>query len=220
VQIRTAVPADYPAVAELTAAVYLADGLVSADSPYLAELRDAERRAGQAELVVAVRDGRVIGSVTFALPGSELAELAGPGEAELRMLAVDPPARGTGVGRALVAECLRRARAAGVRTLRLSTGRRMRVAHRLYQGLGFRRTPDRDWSPAPGVTLLTYALDLTARYCDQCGRALAEGGHQPCAQARELDPPRWCGHCRRRMTVQVTPTGWAARCAEHGERHG
>ncbi|WP_131745560.1 hypothetical protein [Frankia sp. Cppng1_Ct_nod] len=55
-----------------------------------------------------------------------------------------------------------------------------------------------------------------AAYCDRCGRSLADGGHDSCAQARLLEPPRFCGTCRRRMVVQVTPTGWTARCAEHG----
>jgi hypothetical protein len=110
---------------------------------------------------------------------------------------------------------LRRARAAGAGTVRLSTATVSTAAHRLYQRLGFVRTPDRDWEPTPEYLLLTYAVDLG--YCDHCGQPLATGGHGPCRVARELEPPRWCGRCRRRMVVQVTPSGWTARCAEHGE---
>jgi hypothetical protein len=54
-------------------------------------------------------------------------------------------------------------------------------------------------------------------FCDRCGRALADGGHESCERARALEPPRFCPQCRRRMVVQVTPTGWTARCSEHGE---
>jgi hypothetical protein len=54
-------------------------------------------------------------------------------------------------------------------------------------------------------------------WCDRCGRALADGGHEACAAARALEPPRYCGRCRRRMKVQVLPTGWRATCVEHGE---
>ena len=54
-------------------------------------------------------------------------------------------------------------------------------------------------------------------YCDRCGQPLGEGQHPACDRARELEPPRYCGRCRRRMIVQVTPVGWTARCAEHGE---
>ena len=61
---------------------------------------------------------------------------------------------------------------------------------------------------------------MNATYCDQCGRELSASGHEHCARMRALDPPRWCVHCRRRLVVQVTPTGWNARCVEHGVRTG
>jgi hypothetical protein len=54
-------------------------------------------------------------------------------------------------------------------------------------------------------------------FCDRCGRALDDGDHSACTQARALEPPRYCPQCRRRMIVQVTPTGWSARCSAHGE---
>jgi DNA-directed RNA polymerase subunit RPC12/RpoP len=53
-------------------------------------------------------------------------------------------------------------------------------------------------------------------YCARCGE---RGDHPACRQALQLEPPRYCPHCRRRMVVQVTPTGWTARCVEHGELH-
>jgi hypothetical protein len=68
-------------------------------------------------------------------------------------------------------------------------------------------------------------------YCEQCGQertgvvgevdghAAGEagdaGGHR-CVGNAEFEPPRYCGQCRRRMVVQVTPTGWSARCSQHG----
>ena len=73
------------------------------------------------------------------------------------------------------------------------------------------------------------------RYCDRCGNPLAAGGHdagrydagrydagghEACRRARALEPPRYCPRCRRRMVVQVTPTGWTARCSEHGSTAG
>jgi hypothetical protein len=36
----------------------------------------------------------------------------------------------------------------------------MRVAHRVYERLGFRRAPERDWSPVPGIELLAFVLAL------------------------------------------------------------
>jgi hypothetical protein len=57
---------------------------------------------------------------------------------------------------------------------------------------------------------------VTALWCDRCGEAVGEGNHAACAEARRLEPPRFCPACRRRMKVQVVPTGWTAACIEHG----
>ncbi|MFY9916123.1 MAG: hypothetical protein WAK18_15745 [Nocardioidaceae bacterium] len=54
-------------------------------------------------------------------------------------------------------------------------------------------------------------------YCDHCGEALAARDHASCRRLRELEPPRYCPWCRRRLIVQVVPRGWTARCSEHGE---
>jgi hypothetical protein len=56
-----------------------------------------------------------------------------------------------------------------------------------------------------------------ATSCGHCGLLLTEGAHDACGQRLELEPPRYCPRCRRRMVVQVTPDHWTARCAEHGE---
>ena len=53
-----------------------------------------------------------------------------------------------------------RARRLGARVLWLSTEPEMHAAHQLYQRLGFTRTPEHDWTPLPGVLLLTYTLPL------------------------------------------------------------
>jgi len=162
--VRTATASEYDAVGELTLRAYLADDLLRADpdaAAYSEELRDAARRATEADLLVAVDDGgELLGTVTFCLPGTAYAELAGPGEAEFRMLAVAPSGRRRGAGRALVLACLDRARAAGARAVVISSLATMTAAHTLYQGLGFRRAADRDWEPLPGVQLRAYVLEL------------------------------------------------------------
>jgi len=83
-----------------------------------------------------------------------------PHEAEIRALAVRPDFQGQGLGRELLQHAMDRATGLGVRHLVLSTEPRMRAAHRLYEQAGFVRLPERDWSPAPGVTLLVYGLNL------------------------------------------------------------
>jgi ribosomal protein S18 acetylase RimI-like enzyme len=76
------------------------------------------------------------------------------------MLAVAHDARGLGVGAALVQHVVNRARELELDGLAMSTQPTMLSAHRIYQRLGFERTPERDWSPVPGVELLTYRLAL------------------------------------------------------------
>ncbi|WP_327383354.1 GNAT family N-acetyltransferase [Streptomyces sp. NBC_01207] len=161
--IRTALPAEYAELGEITAQAYLADGHLdfNEDDAYLNVLRDVAGRAARAEVLVAERGGRLLGGVTFAAPGSPLADVAAPNEAEFRMLAVAHEARGQGAGEALVQACIERARAVkGVTGLVLSTQRSMAGAHRIYARLGFVRTPERDWAPIEGLTLLTYRLKL------------------------------------------------------------
>ncbi|MEU8587788.1 GNAT family N-acetyltransferase [Streptomyces sp. NPDC048664] len=157
---------EYGGLGEITAQAYLLDGLLDfgeAD-PYLGELRDVARRVASAEVLVAVEDGRLLGGVTFVPAGGPMADIAGPGEAEIRMLAVDRAARGRGAGEALVRACLDRARSVpGCARVVLSTQPSMHAAHRVYERLGFARTPERDWNPLPHLTdlvLLTYELTL------------------------------------------------------------
>lgn len=57
---------------------------------------------------------------------------------------------------------------------------------------------------------------VPAAYCGHCGEAADAPVHERCAARLELEPPRYCEHCRRRMVVQVVPTGWSAKCKEHG----
>src|SRR5262249_31552692 len=89
--------------------------------------------------------------------------VAGPDEAEIRALAVRPESQGMGIGRTLLRHALERAAQLGVGHLVLCTEPAMRVAHRLYEQAGFVRLPERDWSPAPGSTLLVYGLNLDAK---------------------------------------------------------
>ena len=107
------------------------------------------------ERIVAELDGRIVGSVHLYPPavdayGALAARATVP---ELRLLAVAPEARGAGVAEALVAECVRRARASGATALGLHTSESMRAALRLYERLGFERAPEHDFHP-PGAELV------------------------------------------------------------------
>ncbi|SCG53580.1 GNAT family N-acetyltransferase [Micromonospora coxensis] len=164
--VRPATPADFAAIARLTVAAYEADGQLKDESGYAEVLADVSNRAAAGEVLVAVdgASGAVLGSVTFVLPGTPYAELSGPGEAEFRMLAVDPAAQGLGTGATLVRACVDRATALGCSAVVICVRDGLAVAaHRLYQRLGFVRTPEKDWSPVPGVQLLGLRLELPAQ---------------------------------------------------------
>jgi ribosomal protein S18 acetylase RimI-like enzyme len=114
------------------------------------------------ERIVADDHGTLIGSVMLYPPatkayGNMLAELSWP---EVRLVSVAPESRGRGVARALMDECLRRARRTGATAIGLHTSRSMRAATAMYTRMGFVRVPEFDHQP-PGAELVeAYRLAL------------------------------------------------------------
>ena len=164
--IRVAEASEYAEAGRVTAEAYRIDDLLQRadrliDTAYEAELTDAGRRAREAELLVAVEDGNVLGTVTLCPPTSPWRELATEqDQAEFRMLSVAAAGRRRGVGRALVTACLERARAERMREVLLSSLPQMTSAHALYREFGFVRTPELDHSPKPHVHLWAFRLTL------------------------------------------------------------
>ena len=119
--------------------------------------------SGPAARIVAERQGAVVGSVLlYPAAAHAYGGVAEVGRwPEVRLLAVLPSERGQGVGKALMDECVRRARHAGALAVGLHTMDVMGTAVRLYARMGFEHVPSLDFNPVPGVVVKGYRLDLT-----------------------------------------------------------
>ena len=115
-------------------------------------LRDFKRDREQCW--IAERAGQMAGAILLVD--------AGEGVGQLRLLHVEPWARGLGIGRALVDECVGFARQAGYRKLRLWTHTILASARRIYEAAGFRivatEVHDEFGKPEQGET---WELDLS-----------------------------------------------------------
>lgn len=162
VVFRRAEPADFREVRRITREAYLRAGHFAADHPYMSVLEDVEHRAEHAQVWVAESAGKVVAAVTLTLAGQPYSEIARDGELEFRMLAVDPAHQGGGMGRTLVREVIKHARQLpGIGAISITSATFMERAHSLYESLGFRRAPERDWYvPGEDVLLWVFRLEL------------------------------------------------------------
>lgn len=86
------------------------------------------------DIVLATLEGDVVGCAMYY-------PLATPGVTEIKRVFVDARARGTGAGRALIEDCMVRARADGYTRMVLDTMSRLTEAIALYERLGFEPCP-------------------------------------------------------------------------------
>jgi ribosomal protein S18 acetylase RimI-like enzyme len=97
------------------------------------------------EIIVAEDSGQIVGAVAYVGPQAPKPAFFEPAWPVIRMLVVDPSARGKGIGRQLTEECLRRAERDQAAVIALHTTPIMTVALPMYLRMGFvwvREAPD------------------------------------------------------------------------------
>jgi GNAT superfamily N-acetyltransferase len=124
-----------------------------------AAARDPEREAAW----IAELDGRRVGCVFVVAKDADTAQL--------RILLVDPSARGRDLGRRLVSQCIEFARRAGYRRMMLWTNHPLVAARRIYVAAGFHLVSEQpQHSFGIDLTGQVYELDLdTAREPEPSG---------------------------------------------------
>jgi len=148
VGIRAAKPADTAAIGRLGALlvrlhhdldpqrfIAATSGTESAYGSYLGSLLDNP----DIVILVAERDGEVIGYTYAGVEGTDYMALRGPAGA-LYDIVVDPAHRGQGIGRKLLDATIEALKARGAPRVVLSTAEGNAVAQRLFEHAGFRRT--------------------------------------------------------------------------------
>jgi GNAT superfamily N-acetyltransferase len=171
--VRHATMREIPEIESLTVAAYteFKDQIPPAIfDAYLADTRHLADRWDEAEVLVAELEGRIAGTVSFYSDASREG-LGLPNHwAGFRRLAVAPEMRGHGVGWMLVGACVDRARAIEALTVGIHTASFMKAALRIYDRMGFKRSPEYDLdaseilrlqSDVGAVIAIAYQLELT-----------------------------------------------------------
>lgn len=107
------------------------------------------------ELILAnSSEGELLGMIICACPGNLTKQIDSILEAEMRLLAVSPLARGMSIGKSLCLAFEKKALSLGCQQFVLSTQPMMNSAHRLYENLGYQRNVSRDWVSATNQFLV------------------------------------------------------------------
>ncbi len=165
--IRTARNGDHASIEKVALAAYEQYAAVIGQrfwQVYRSDIISTFSNPGTAEQIVAEQEGKIVGAVllfpagtTGELPDGSTLKLDAP---EIRLLAVAPQARGQGIGKALMEECIRSARQAGASCVQLHTTDMMDVAMQMYEHRGFVRAQELDFHPVPNITIKGYRLSL------------------------------------------------------------
>lgn len=125
-------------------------------SMFAQDIANVHGRLSNGEIVVAEIDGRIVGTVTVFRDWRG----AQPDTMALRMLAVPPNERHNGVGRSLMNWAIDEARNSGKQRVILTAMQVMEGLRDMVDRMDFKRAPELDHEPAPGVRAEGYSLKL------------------------------------------------------------
>ncbi|MDA9464137.1 GNAT family N-acetyltransferase [Bradyrhizobium sp. CCBAU 53415] len=152
--LRNYQPADAEAIVRVAQAAFAEFEQDYSDWPlFTANVAKMPGLAETGELIVAEDEGEIVGAVAYVGPQAPKPAFFDPAWPIIRMLVVDPAARGKGVGRQLTEECLRRAERDRSPVIALHTAPIMTVALPMYLRMGFVRVQD-----APDILGVPYAV--------------------------------------------------------------
>ena len=152
--IRDFVEDDADKVNRLAVDAYVPFAAHYSDWPAMAaNLARMSALSATAEIIVAETGGSIVGAVAYVPPGVPKPAFFDAEWPTIRMLAVEPAARGAGIGRALTEECLARGRRDRAKLIALHTSPIMTVALPMYLRMGFVRLRD-----APTIFGVEYAV--------------------------------------------------------------
>lgn len=139
ITFRTAVEADLPAIVRLLADDALGAQRERPDDPlpqaYLDGFAAMSRQPGNEILLAVEADGSIVSCLQLTIIAG--VSQIGATKALVQAVRVVGPARGRGIGEALMREAIVRARVAGCHQMQLTTDRARTDAHRFYERLGF-----------------------------------------------------------------------------------
>jgi GNAT superfamily N-acetyltransferase len=119
----------------------------------LAGLSKTSALSASGEVIIAEFHDQLAGAVAYFGPNTSKAAFFDQRWPIIRMLVVDPTFRGKGIGRALSAECIARAKRDGAPIIALHTSPIMSVALPMYLRMGFAKAYD-----APSIFGVAYAV--------------------------------------------------------------
>ncbi len=167
--IRKARPEEFEKIGQLMVQVYSQlegfpkPGEQPAYYQLLANIGALTEKPGVSLLVATSPDEKIQGAVVYFSDmqyyGSGGSATQEKNAAGFRLLAVDPSSRGKGIGKLLTLECIRRAKEDGVSQLIIHSTMAMQVAWKMYEGLGFQRSEDLDFSQG-GLPVYGFRLML------------------------------------------------------------